>query len=116
MLREAARSSPTPCSAAAGTTDPQTPTDTPSWSVMEADADRVREAPGVPGRMDAATPAEIDAEIEALNAPDGPLRYAALGDAVTVPVIELDRPRRMLAVQAERCRELPGRGLHDRWL
>ena len=46
-----------------------------------ADADGVREAPGLPGRMDA---------------PDGP-RYAALGDAVTVPVIEWIG-RRMLAV------------------
>ena len=38
------------------------------------DAGGVREAPGVSGRLDPA-------------APDGP-RYAALGDAVTVPVIE----------------------------
>ena len=38
------------------------------------DADGVREAPGIPGRLDTATP-------------DGH-RYAALGDAVTVPVIE----------------------------
>ena len=37
------------------------------------DADGVREAPGLPGRMD--------------GGPDGP-RYAALGDAVTVPVAE----------------------------
>ena len=47
----------------------------------EADAHGVREATGVPGRLDA---------------PDGP-RYAALGDAVTVPVIEWIG-RRMLAV------------------
>ena len=38
----------------------------------ETDTDRVREATGVPGRVDS---------------PDGP-RYAALGDAVTVPVIK----------------------------
>lgn len=46
------------------------------------DPDRMREVAGVPGRVDAT--------------PDGP-RYAALGDAVTVPVIEWIG-RRILAV------------------
>ena len=50
------------------------------------DAGGVREAPGVSGRLDPATP-------------DGP-RYAALGDAVTVPVIEW-LGRRILAASKD---------------
>ena len=51
----------------------------------ETDADRGREATGIPGRVDT---------------PDGP-RYAALGDAVTVPVIEWIG-RRILAAHEQR--------------
>ena len=69
----------------------------------EADADGVREAPGLPGRMDNADAYDRETteywERE-LAGPDGP-RYAALGDAVTVPVIEWIG-RRMLAVHRRR--------------
>ena len=57
-----------------------------------ADADGVREAPGVPGRLDSDFDDAFAIETaeywrNELAGPDGP-RYAALGDAVTVPVAE----------------------------
>ena len=61
------------------------------------DTDGVRETPGVPRRLDPA-------------APDGP-RYAALGDAVTVPVIEWIGRRILVAHMKEgrRSADLPRR-------
>ena len=68
------------------------------------DADGVREATRIPGRLDSVyddEAAKENAEYwqRELSGPDGP-RYAALGDAVTVPVIEWIG-RRILAVHRE---------------
>ena len=57
----------------------------------ETDPNRVREASGIPGRLDSDLDDDTRETIEywdaELSGPDGP-RYAALGDAVTVPVAE----------------------------